>query len=195
MQCESLPEDLELPVFPALGYDELVGIYDAAHATDAKMRRSVTGLLVLYCKAAIAYKSRLQTVTATSSTEAEFYAGITCAKMIRYLRSVLSELGFLKDGPSRCYTDNLANISIVNDLKPTPRTRHIEVQHFAIQSWREAGEIVMSHIAGQINPSDDLTKALPWSSHGRHARRAMGHYVGTSTPEKEASSTPTSGGG
>ena len=171
-----LPEDLTLPPFPEIKWGELVGIYDAAHATDLKLRRSVTGLIALYCKAAIAYKSRLQAVTATSSTEAEFYAGVTCAKMIRYLRTILSQLGFLKEGPSRCLTDNLANVHIVNENKPTSRARHIKVQHFAAQSWREAGEIVMEHVSGHINPADDLTKPLPWLIHGRHARRAMGHY-------------------
>ena len=182
-----LTADPDLPVFPELAFDELAGIYDAAHATDSKLRRSVTGLMIIYCKAAIAYKSRLQTVTATSSTEAEFYAGVTCAKMLRYLRSVLAELGFLKAGASRCFTDNMANINIVNDSKPTPRTRHVEIQHFAIQSWREAGEIIMSHLAGVINPSDDLTKALIWALHGRHSRRAMGHYGPPLAPFDEAS--------
>ena len=34
----------------------------------------------------------------------------------------------------------------------------------------------MRHIAGIINPSDDLTKALGWVLHSRHALRGMGHY-------------------
>ena len=171
-----LDADPDLPPFPSMEHDQLVAAFDAAHATDAKMRRSVTGLIVFYCMAAIVYKSRLQPVTATSSTEAEFYAGVTCAKIVRYMRHILKELNLLKDGPTKLYVDNLACMNIVNERRPTPRTRHIEVQHFAVQEWRENKEILMEHIPGPINPSDDLTKALTWVLHGRHSRRAMGHY-------------------
>ena len=45
-----------------------------------------------------------------------------------------------------------------------------------IQDWKEAGDIVMRHIPGIINSSDDLTKPLGWALHERHARRSMGHF-------------------
>ena len=34
----------------------------------------------------------------------------------------------------------------------------------------------MEHLSGLLNPSDDLTKALGWILHARHARRSMGHF-------------------
>jgi len=42
---------------------------------------------------AIAYKSKLQTSTVTSSTEAVLYAAVSAAKIAMYLHSVLNELG------------------------------------------------------------------------------------------------------
>jgi hypothetical protein len=36
----------------------------------------------------------------------------------------------------------------------------MDLRFFAIQDWRESGDVVMSHIAGILNPSDDLTKLL-----------------------------------
>jgi len=45
---------------------------------------------------------------------------------------------------------------------PTERSHHIDIQHFAIQDWKESGAIVMEFISGVINPSDDLTKPNPW---------------------------------
>jgi len=65
---------------------------------------------------------------------------------------------------------------MVNDSKPTARSRQIDVQHFAIQEWQDQGEIEMKHIPGVINPVDDETKALSWVLHSRHSRHAMGHY-------------------
>ena len=52
----------------------------------------------------------------------------------------------------------------------------IDIQHFAIQEWHQQGHISLSHIPGVSNPSDDLTKALGWVLHHRHARRVMGHH-------------------
>lgn len=65
---------------------------------------------------------------------------------------------------------------MINAKVPTERSRHISIQLFAIQEWKNEGDIILSHIPGVINPSDDLTKPLGWVLHGRHARRIMGHY-------------------
>jgi hypothetical protein len=150
---------------------------DAAHANDLRQRRSTTGFVFLLSGGCISYKCKTQTTTATSSTEAEFYASVSAAKHARYLRSVLTELGFPQLAPTPLYCDNQSAIKMVNARIPTDRSRHILIQHFAIQDWKDAGDIVMRHIPGILNPSDDLTKPLGWVLHTRHARRLMGHYV------------------
>ena len=65
---------------------------------------------------------------------------------------------------------------MVNARIPTERSRHIDIQHFAIQDWKENGDLVMRHIMGILNPADDMTKPLGWVLHARHARRMMGHF-------------------
>ena len=175
-RLELLEEDPNLPTFPTIMRDALVGFLDAAHATHLKTRRSITGLVMFFCCAAIAWKSRVQAVVATSSTEAEFYAAVVCAKIAKYLRYVLQELHALAPGPTELFIDNRAALDMINESRPTPRARHIEIQHFAIQEWRRQGDIIMRHIPGIVNPSDDLTKVLGWILHARHSRRSMGHY-------------------
>ena len=59
---------------------------------------------------------------------------------------------------------------MANARVPAERSRHVDTQHFAIQDWKEAGDIIMSFIPGIINPSDDLTKPLGWILHAQHAR-------------------------
>ena len=80
------------------------------------------------------------------------------------------------DGATPLLVDNEAAIAMVNESRPTPRARHIEIQHFAIQEWRNKGDVVLRHCPGILNVSDDLTKALGWVLHSRHARRSMGHF-------------------
>ena len=181
---ESLPaisidrptSDASLPAFPSSKLLQLVGFVDAAHATDVLTRRSITGLVFCLAGGAIAYKSKLQATVATSSTEAEFIAAVQAAKTAKYLRSVLHELGIPQTDPTPLYEDNMAAIAMINERKPTPRSRHIDIQHFAIQEWRQRGLIIMHHIPGVINVADQATKALSWTLHSRHARRSMGHY-------------------
>lgn len=166
-----------LPDFPQpQGPTTLAGYVDAAHATDLTTRRSITGLSFMLCGGPIAYKSKVQSTVSTSSTEAEFIAAVQAAKIAKYLRSILHELGYTQPGPTVLYEDNQAAILMINASRPTPRSRHIDIQHFAIQEWKVNGDIILCHIPGIINPADALTKALGPTLHFRHVRRLMGHY-------------------
>lgn len=169
--------DFTLPSFPDLAPGiQLTCFLDAAHANELRQRRSTTGFAFMMSGGCISYKCKTQTTTATSSTEAEFYAAVSAAKQARYLRSILSELGFAQSQPTPLYCDNQSAIKMINARIPTERSRHILIQFFAIQDWKDSGDIIMHHIPGILNPSDDLTKPLGWVLHSRHARRLMGHF-------------------
>ncbi|GAX10430.1 hypothetical protein FisN_21Lu161 [Fistulifera solaris] len=173
-----LAPDPSLPPFPAAtDPTSLQCFVDAAHANDLKTRRSTTGYVFMLCGGAISYRCTTQSITATSSTEAEFLAAVTAAKHARYLRSVLAELGFPQSGPTPIYEDNMSTINMINSKKPTERARHVDIQYFAIQEWKEHGDITMRYISGVLNNADDLTKPLGWVLHSRHARRSMGHSL------------------
>ncbi len=170
-------EDKDLPEFP-VNHDllKLVAYVDSAHGTCKRTRRSVTGYGITLAGGVIAFKSKLQATVSTSSTEAEFIAAVVAAKAVKYLRSILSELGYDQKNPTTIYEDNMAAISMINSKKPTDRTRHIDIQHFAINEWRDRGDLEMRYLPGIINPADALTKPLGWVLHHRHVRRLMGHY-------------------
>jgi hypothetical protein len=168
--------DPDLPPFPETTLHELVGFVDASHAACLLTRRSVTGYAFCLAGAVVAYKSKLQPVVATSSTEAEFYAAVIAGKLAKYLRSILTDLLFPPRHPTILYEDNQATIAMVNEQRPTSRVRHIATQHFAIQEWRDAGDIKLVHIPGVLNAADQQTKPLAARLHYRHARRLMGHF-------------------
>ena len=166
-----------LPTFPELPSDATITCFvDAAYGNDRHRRKSTTGFAIMLANAAIVYKSKSQTQTALSSTEAEFYAAVSAAKIILYLRSIMLELGFPQHEPTIVYEDNESTIKIVNSGIVTERSRHIDIQYFAIQDWKRQKHIAMKFIAGSINCADALTKPLGWVLHNRHARRLMGHF-------------------
>ena len=157
---------------------QLKGFVDAAHANDLRKRRSTTGLVFTFMGGPVVYQSRTQSVTAGSSTEAEFFAAYSAGKIARYLRALLFELGFEQQGPTPIYIDNEPALRIINDNStPTERVRHVAIRYFALQDWcRIDKSIIMVHIPGIINPSDAYTKPLGAVLHCRHCRRIMGHY-------------------
>ena len=74
--------DAILPPFPVdINQPKLMTFVDAAYANNQRNRRSTTGFVFTYCGGAIVYRSKTQSVTALSSTEAEFFAAVSCAKI------------------------------------------------------------------------------------------------------------------
>ena len=63
-------------------------------------QRSTTGYVFTYSGGAMVYRSKTQSLTALGSTKTEFIAAITTAKTAKYMRSVLSKLGFLQTEPT-----------------------------------------------------------------------------------------------
>ena len=174
---DTLSVDPDLPMFPSLEQGpSLTCFIDAAHANDLRNRRSTTGYAFQLSGGCISYKCKTQPITATSSTEAEFYAAVTAAKHARYLRAILHELGFPQCRPTPIYCDNEPAIDMINSQIPTERARHVDISYFAIQEWKQNDDIILYHIPGIINPSDGMTKPLGWILHSRHSRRLMGHY-------------------
>ena len=97
--------------------------------------------------------------------EAEFYSGVSCGKVAKYLQYVQLELDALAPGLTLLYINNQAAEAMINKNCPTLCACHIKIQQFAIQEWRQKGDIIMEHLTGILNPSDDLTKALGWVLH------------------------------
>lgn len=99
----------------------------------------------------------------------------------------MNDLDFKQKGPSPIFGDNISSIMMGNNVRPTERTRHMDIRWFALQEWIHIDkDIILIHISGDINASDALTKALAWIKHYRHMSRAMGitgptHLNNTST--------------
>merc|ERR1712076_341206 len=99
--------------------DTITGFVDAAHGTDLRKRRSITGYAFVMSGGCVSYRCKTQSLTATSSTESEFYAAVSAGKQAKYLRSILTELGFPPEAPTKLYCDNQSAIKMINAKVPT----------------------------------------------------------------------------
>ncbi len=71
------------------GINTLYGFVDADYAGDSNTRKSRTGYVMMMNSGVISWKSKLQTVVANSTTDAEVYAATLAIKEIIYLRDAL----------------------------------------------------------------------------------------------------------
>ena len=92
------------------------GYVDSDWATCPRTRRSLTGICVRLAGGTIAYKTKLQSTIAQSSTEAEFMGASDFGKLILYIRSILWDLGLPQQAASILYEDNDActNMAMAN---------------------------------------------------------------------------------
>ncbi|KAI2496363.1 hypothetical protein MHU86_18142 [Fragilaria crotonensis] len=94
--CLPLPEFLQSQTLT-----ELASYVDAAHATDFVTCHSITGLVIMLSwDGPMAFnRSKIQSTSSPSSTEAEFLAAAHAAKIVKYLWSILFKLGYPQLGP------------------------------------------------------------------------------------------------
>ena len=167
-----------LPPFPVGIYQQkLTAFITPTYANVPHKQQSTTGLVFTYCSDTIVYCSKTQSIHAISSTEAEFLAIISCAKISLHLGSILYELDFECDEPTPTYKDNASAILIVHYTARTECARHNYVKYLAIQDLKEWGCIQLIYIPCILNPSNNLTKLLGWIVHSRYCSQFMGHYA------------------
>jgi Integrase core domain. len=176
---EFIPRQLEEfeQKFPILADPFLTsGMCDVSLAPNLLMRRSFGGTFVfLGGVALVMYLAKLQPTVVTSIGEGEFIQLVITGKKVKHVRGVMTDLGFPQNGPSPIFGDNISSIMMGNNVRPTDRTRHMDIRWFALQEWIHIDkDIILIHIPGEVNASDALSKALAWIKHYRHMSRAMG---------------------
>lgn len=135
-------------------------LVNTAYVNDLFKKCSTTGYAIVLTDGVIAYRSKIQSVTALSSNEAKLYASVFDLKACFFLWHVLCYIGCPPSGLINIDEYNGACISVVNVRHPTDWTCHIETLCFHIQDWKYQDVIKFNYIIGVINASDDLSKLL-----------------------------------
>jgi hypothetical protein len=104
-------------------------------------------------------RSQKQKTVTLSSTEAEVYAAVECAKDIVFFRAVLAELGFPSSDPSMLFVDNKSAITLGSNYTGN----HKKVRHFLsplnyLIEQVNNQYIILEHLSGTDLPADTLTK-------------------------------------
>ena len=131
---------------------------------------SRTGYLITYANCPIVWGSKMQSLVALSTTEAELIALSTTLREVIHLQNLLLELRgcnfpipFTKPQVvCRTFEDNAACIEVAqSDHKICPRTKHISVCLFHFRNHVEKGLIQIEHVPSKYQLAKILTKPLP----------------------------------
>jgi len=136
------------------------GYTDADYAGDLNTAKSTTGYIFFYANGPISWKSKLQTIIAQSTTEAEYIAINTATKEAIYIKSILDELGYYKQDKFPIYSDNNGALLLAKNPVFHERTKHISVKYHYIRDLIEKGIIDLIYINTLEQKADGLTKAL-----------------------------------
>ena len=134
---------------------------DASYGTHAD-RKSHTGctLHIGVGSGAFLSRSKKQTVTADSSTVAEFIATHLASKEVMWARALLSEMGYPQLQPTVLGEDNMSTIAMIQNDCNGQKTKHIAIRFNMIRELVQQLEIQMKYLPTADMTSDILTKPL-----------------------------------
>ena len=114
---------------------------------------------------------------ALSTSEAEFIAAAEAGKQILYIRSILDSIGIPQEASTTLYEDNQGALLMDNAQKPTKRTKHMDIRHFALQDWVNQDLLTLKRITTSDNYANVMTKSLHKSLFYKHMNFIQGKII------------------
>ena len=146
---------------------------DSAHADSIDTGRSTSGYLLTIGGGAVSWSSRLQSLVAQSTTEAEYIAAVDAGREAIWMRNLLSEIGYTLSGPTVLHMDNQSAISVAKNPEHHGRMKHLDLRFFWLRDQVKAKLLVPKFVGTESMPADILTKPLDVARVER-CRRSMG---------------------
>ncbi|RVX20257.1 Retrovirus-related Pol polyprotein from transposon TNT 1-94 [Vitis vinifera] len=114
---------------------EVVGYSDSDFAGCVDSRKSTSGYIFILAGGAISWRSVKQTMTATSTMEAEFISCFEATSHGVWLKSFISGLRVMDSisRPLSIYCDNSAAVFMAKNNKSGSRSKHIDIKYLAIR--------------------------------------------------------------
>jgi hypothetical protein len=133
--------------------------HDADFAADPIMRKSTSGLLFTVNGAPIVWRSKLQSIVAQSTCEAEFVSAAGAVREGLWVQKLFASItGNWK--PLRLCCDNESALALLRSTFPkvTGRTKHIELQFWFVLDHIMKGDMVPEFVSTDKMLADGFTK-------------------------------------
>jgi hypothetical protein len=151
---------------------------DASYAPPNESRKSIAGLLVTVGGCLVQWMSRAESVTALSSTEAEYIAMSICAQEVKFVSMLLNEMSKEAKTPSIIREDNTGALFLVDNAQLGNRTKHIDTRYHFVRDMVKSEELQAVYVRSELNHADMCTKNLPRDKYEKHAMVVMNGNLG-----------------
>jgi hypothetical protein len=161
---------------------------DADFAGDTESRKSTTGVIMLCYGCPVLWMSRLQSIVATSTTEAEFIAAANGVQEALWARELMADItGTIR--PIDYYGDNEATLSLIKNYTAgvSGRSKHIDVKYKFLRDRYMRGDINVHYVPTTEQLADCFTKAMTGTG-VKNAREKIG--LGTVAEGRNTRATP-----
>ena len=136
-------------------------------------KHSVSGGLVLFRGALVAWWSRLQKSVSASTAEAEFFSAAMAARECVYVRDFLEDLGFGVTAPTPILLDNQATIELTQDPVAFKKTKHILRHAYELRDRVARRVLRPVYVPTGEQLADLLTKGLTEDAHTNLLHRLL----------------------
>lgn len=147
---------------------EIVAYSDASWADDQENRRSVGAFAMLLAGGAVSWRSKQQSLIATSTTESEMIALSDATKEVLSFRALMRDLGVTQPSSTRIFEDNSACIAIAQNPSHYGRTKHFSVITLFVRERIAFGDVHLEYCPTADMTADVLTKGLAKTAFERH---------------------------
>jgi hypothetical protein len=145
------------------------GSWQHRSSHDPLSAHSRTGYVIMYAGCPIIWASKMQTLVALSTTEAEYIALSSALREVIAVINLINELkgrGFQLSTATptvicKTFEDNQSCIEIATNHRTRPRTKHLSVRLHHFRSHIMNKTISIEHVSTKKQVADIFTKPLP----------------------------------
>jgi hypothetical protein len=145
---------------PSTSSEPFITYSDSDHGGNPDNGRSTGGYVVKIGSRAVSWSSKLQSLVALSTTEAEHIAAVEAGKEILWMHQLMGELGYNTSGPSVLRMDNQSAIAVSKNPKHYGKMKHLSLCLFWLRDTVQDGLIAPTFVATQDMAADVFTKLL-----------------------------------
>ena len=134
-------------------------------------RRSVSGAVLMLAKGAIGWHLRIQEVTASGTSQAEYVDLSEVVKEVLFLGQVQEFMEpSMRVGAMNVFEDNEGAIKLATNKYASRRTKRIDVKHHLVRDASDARKVRVAYVRSEDQHADLLTKPLDMQKFYKHAK-------------------------
>jgi hypothetical protein len=127
---------------------------DADHGGNLDNGRSTSAYVVKMGTGAVSWMSRLQSIVALSTTEAEFISAVSTGQEIVWMHLFLGELSYSFNTPSLLLVDNQSAVQVARNPEHHGHVKHLDLRFFWSRNMVNLGVIAVRYIPTAVTGSN-----------------------------------------